>query len=84
MGSMAGVHGPLIQGSSHGPVTGGTTPGGSGPLDLSSATFAGGAAAGGQIVATQSDSGGNTVVHLQDGSTITVVGVTHFDASFLH
>jgi hypothetical protein len=35
-------------------------------------------------VATQSQDGGNVVVQLEDGSTITVVGVTHFDASFSH
>jgi hypothetical protein len=52
-----------------------------GPLSLSSATFAGGA---GGVVATQSHEGGNTVIHLADGSTITVVGVAHFDSSFVH
>jgi hypothetical protein len=58
-------------------------------LDTASAThpanFAGGAAAGTEhVVATQTQAGGNTVLHLHDGSTITVVGVTHIDASFFH
>lgn len=37
-----------------------------------------------QVVATQSVEGGNTVLHLPDGSTITLVGVTHVDSSFVH
>jgi hypothetical protein len=35
-----------------------------------------------QVVAVQTLDGGNTVLHLADGSTITLVGVTHVDASF--
>jgi hypothetical protein len=53
------------------------------PLGLASATFAG-TAHGSGVVATQTHESGNTVVHLHDGSTITVVGATHIDASFLH
>jgi hypothetical protein len=53
-----------------------------GPLSLSSATFAGSA---GGVVATQTtDGSGNTIIHLEDGSTITVVGVAHFDSTFVH
>jgi hypothetical protein len=37
-----------------------------------------------QVVAAQTQHGGNTVLHLPDGSTITIVGTTHVDASFLH
>ena len=68
-----------------------------GPLGLASATsgfdttgtagsgaFAGGSAASDQVVATQTQAGGNTIIQLADGSTITVVGVAHFDASFFH
>ena len=65
-----------------------------GPLGLSSVTpqgagapqdqaqFAGNLPAGSdQVVATQSqDGGGNTIVHLEDGSTITFVGTAHIDA----
>jgi serralysin len=37
-----------------------------------------------QVVATQTVVGGNTILTLPDGSTITLVGVTHIDASFVH
>ncbi len=37
-----------------------------------------------QVVATQTQEGSNTVLHLQDGSKITVVGVSHIDSSFFH
>jgi hypothetical protein len=37
-----------------------------------------------QVVASQTQHGGNTVLHLADGSTITLVGTTHVDASFFH
>jgi hypothetical protein len=37
-----------------------------------------------QVVATQTVEGGNTVLHLPDGSTITLIGVTHVDSSFVH
>jgi hypothetical protein len=37
-----------------------------------------------QVVATQTQDGGNTVLHLSDGSTITLIGVTHVDSSFVH
>ena len=37
---------------------------------------------GSDVLATQGQEGGNTVVHLADGSSITVLGVTHIDASF--
>jgi hypothetical protein len=36
------------------------------------------------VVASQTTEGGNVVLHLPDGSTITVVGVTHISASFIH
>jgi hypothetical protein len=37
-----------------------------------------------QVVATQTQDGGNAILHLPDGSTITLIGVTHVDASFIH
>jgi hypothetical protein len=37
-----------------------------------------------QVAATQTQAGGNTVLHLPDGSTITVAGTSHVDASFFH
>jgi hypothetical protein len=37
-----------------------------------------------QVVATHTADGGNTLLHLPDGSSITVVGVTHIDATFFH
>jgi hypothetical protein len=37
-----------------------------------------------QVVATQAQEGGNLVLHLSDGSTITLIGVTHVDANFIH
>jgi hypothetical protein len=37
-----------------------------------------------QVVATQTQEAGNLVLHLADGSTITLVGVTHVDSSFIH
>jgi hypothetical protein len=37
-----------------------------------------------QVVASQTQQGGNLVLHLSDGSTITLVGMTHIDASFIH
>lgn len=40
--------------------------------------------AGDHVVANQTHEGGNTVIHLPDGSTITLVGTTHVDASFIH
>ena len=46
--------------------------------------FAGAAVGGSQVVATETQAGGNTVIHLEDGSTITVVGADHVDASFFH
>ena len=36
------------------------------------------------VVATQSTDGGNVVVHLSDGSSITIVGTNHIDATFNH
>ncbi len=35
-----------------------------------------------QVVASASVSHGNTTVHLHDGSTITLIGVSHIDSSF--
>jgi hypothetical protein len=78
MASVSGAATTLFQTSAHPAIVGA---GHAGPLSLSSATFAGGA---GGVVATQTHDGGNTVIHLEDGSTITVVGVTHFDSSFVH
>jgi hypothetical protein len=36
------------------------------------------------VVATQEQSGGNTTLNLPDGSSITLVGVTHVTSSFFH
>jgi hypothetical protein len=47
--------------------------------------FAGNAPAGSeQVVATQTVEGGNTILHLQDGSTLTLIGITHADITFIH
>jgi hypothetical protein len=47
--------------------------------------FAGSAPAGSeQVVATQTLEGGNTILHLQDGSTLTLIGITHVDTTFIH
>jgi hypothetical protein len=81
MASVTGASSALFSTSAHPAVVHAAAHGG--PLSLSSATFAGGGSAGG-VVATQTHEGGNTVIHLEDGSTITVVGVTHFDSSFVH
>ena len=78
MASIRGASAPLFSTTAHPAVVAAAH---AGPLSLSSATFAGGA---GGVVATQSHEGGNTVIHLADGSTITVVGVAHFDSSFVH
>jgi hypothetical protein len=57
----------------------------SGPHQVGGAGFAGKIDGGTeQVVATQISQGGNTVLHLHDGSTITLVGTTHVDASFFH
>lgn len=37
-----------------------------------------------QVVATQTQAGGNAVLQLPDGSTITVAGTSHVDLSFFH
>ena len=56
---------------------------GSGALGLAKATsFAGGHAD--HVVASQSHVGGNLVLQFHDGSTITVVGVSHIDTTFIH
>jgi hypothetical protein len=76
-------------------VAGGEKASNAGHLGLASATsgfeaakgtanFAGGHGATEHVVASQTHAGGNVVVHLHDGSSITVVGVTHIDASFFH
>lgn len=78
MPSVMGAAAPLFSTIAHPAVVAAAH---AGPLSLSSATFAGSA---GGVVATQAHEGGNTVIHLADGSTITVVGVTHFDSSFVH
>jgi hypothetical protein len=55
----------------------------SGHLGLAAATkFAGGNHADHTTAAHAH--AGNLTLHFHDGSTITVVGVTHIDASFLH
>jgi len=78
MASVSGAASTLFSTSAHPAVVGAAH---AGPLSLSSATFAGSA---GGVVATQTQESGNTVIHMEDGSTITVVGVTHFDSSFVH
>jgi hypothetical protein len=35
-------------------------------------------------VATAQENHGNTMITLPDGSTITLIGVTHIDSSFFH
>jgi len=73
-------------------VAAGAKPASAGHLGLASATsgfeaakhtahFAGGHAASEHVVASHSHAG-NVVVQFHDGSSITVVGVTHIDASF--
>jgi Ca2+-binding RTX toxin-like protein len=37
-----------------------------------------------QVVATAQESHGNTMITLPDGSTITLLGVTHIDSGFFH
>jgi hypothetical protein len=37
-----------------------------------------------QVAATQTQDGGNTILNLPDGSTITIVGTTQVDSSFFH
>ena len=36
------------------------------------------------VVATASVSGGSTTITLPDGSTMTLVGITHIDSTFFH
>lgn len=85
MPSVAGALQTLFSSPVHDQVgSGGGSPVDAGPLGLASATTFAGGTGPTPVVATQTQSGGNTVVHLQDGSTITVVGVTHLDASFFH
>ena len=74
-------------------VAAGAKPASAGHLGLASATsgfeahakhtahFAGGHGASEHVVASHSH-GGNVVVQFHDGSSMTVVGVTHIDASF--
>ena len=42
-----------------------------------------GGGAGDNIVSTHT-AGGNTLIHLPDGSSLTVLGSTHLDGSFFH
>jgi hypothetical protein len=71
------------------PTVGGGGSSGTG-FDTVSGPQAGGGFAGNlpagteQVVATQTTEGGNTVLHLPDGSTITLIGLTHVDSSFVH
>ena len=37
-----------------------------------------------QVVATSHVQGSNTTITLPDGSTMTLVGITHIDSSFFH
>ena len=74
----------------HSTVPGGETGGPTG-FDSVNSPSSGGSGLAGQVhgasestVVTQSQQGGNTVVHLPDGSSLTVVGVTHVDGSFFH
>jgi hypothetical protein len=91
---MATVHGGLFHASAPAHVAAAARPD-AGHLSLASVTggydttvgsagdprFAGGLPASTeQVVATQTQVGGNTVVSLNDGSTITFVGVIHVDA----
>lgn len=73
-------------------VAGGEKHASAGHLGLASATagfeaakatanFAGGHGTE-HLVASHTQAGGNVVVHMHDGSSLTVVGVTHIDASF--
>jgi hypothetical protein len=78
MASVSGASSNLFSAPVHPAVVGAAH---AGPLSLSSAAFAGSASS---VAAAQSHDGGNTVIHLEDGSTITVVGTTHFDSSFVH
>lgn len=73
-----------VGGSSQGSASGFDTV--SGPSQSGSSSFAGQPQGGGteQVVATQTQSGGNTVLQLSDGSTITVAGSSHVDSSFFH
>jgi hypothetical protein len=93
---MASVHGAggghtLFQSSTE-KVASSAKPASAGHLGLAAATSSFEAAkatanfAGGHgtehVVASHTHAGGNVVVHMHDGSTLTVVGVTHIDASF--
>ena len=62
--------------------------GGSTGFDSVNSPSAGGlagqpAGASDNLVTTQA-SGGNTIVHLPDGSSLTVIGTTHLDGGFFH
>jgi hypothetical protein len=46
--------------------------------------LAGQSAASTEHVITTQSSGGNTIVHLPDGSSLTVVGSTHVDGNIFH
>lgn len=62
-------------------VSGGTTNAGS--LGLASTTSFAGTHAN-SAASAPATSGSNLVVHFQDGSSLTVVGVHHIDTSFVH
>lgn len=94
LGSIAATHTTIAGGASdragggHASVGGGAAGSGfdtvSGPQQ-SGVGFAGELHGGTeQVVASQTQQGSNTVLHLPDGSTITLVGTTHVDASFFH
>lgn len=91
LGSIAALHSTVSGGSGSDTVGGGAdTVGGTGFDTVSGpqsgdVRFSGQQPGGGDhVVANQTQEGGNTVIHLSDGSTITLVGSTHVDATFTH
>jgi hypothetical protein len=94
MGSIVGAGGGhALFHTGHEQVAGSEKPASAGHLGLAAATsgfeaakatanFAGGHGGTEHVVASHSQAGGNVIVHMHDGSTLTVVGVTHIDASF--
>jgi Ca2+-binding RTX toxin-like protein len=78
----AGTGGTLIQDSG---ATGHDTVVGFNQAHGDAITFAGqDAATVNHVVATASVSGGSTTITLPDGSTMTLVGITHIDSTFFH
>ena len=88
LASITALHTTVAGGSGSDTVAGGGAAGGgfdtvSGPQH-GDARFSGQQHGGGHVVANQTQDGGNTILHLPDGSTITLLGTTHVDASFVH